>query len=410
MIVHSCRGCGEALEHVFVDLGPQPLANSYVPGDDPWRAETVIPLRVMVCRQCLLVQLPELATAEAIFSDYAYRSSWSSSWVEHARRYAERAIERLALDDQSLVLELASNDGYLLQWFVQAGVPVLGVEPAANIAAHAEERGVPTRVAFFGADLGRDLAFDGKLADLVVANNVMAHVPDLHDFVGGIAAVLASDGRASLEFPHVLRLIDEVQYDTIYHEHFSYLSLLALEPVLERHGLAVVDVEELPTHGGSLRVWLAHARAGRDVGGGVERVRAAEAEAGLDRLETYLGFGALVAARKRAILTELVGHVEAGRSITAYGAPAKGNTLLNHCGVGPDMVAFTVDRNPLKQGTLLPGSRIPVRPPEALDEARPDLVLLLPWNLEAELTEQLAHVRTWGGRFLLLSPEPRVVP
>jgi SAM-dependent methyltransferase len=401
-----CRGCGAALDAELVDLGMSPLANSYVPLDAANAMERFFPLHVLVCRQCLLVQLGELATPDEIFGDYAYFSSWSSSWLDHARRFVDLAIDRFALDEGSLVVELASNDGYLLRWLVERGIPVLGVEPAANVAQVARDAGIPTIAEFFGVRLAEELAAERK-ADLVVANNVLAHVPDLHDFVGGIATLLAEDGWVSLEFPHLLRLMADVQYDTIYHEHFSYFSLHALLPVLAAHGLHAVDVTELSTHGGSLRLLLAHeAAAPARRTGEVERVLAAEAAAGLTTLEGYLAFGDQVAASKRAALRTLLDLKDQGLSIAGYGAPAKGNTLLNYCGIGPDLVDFTVDANPVKQHTLLPGSHIPVLAPEALRERKPDIVWLLPWNLRDELEEQLAYVRDWGARFLVLQPEP----
>ncbi|MCU1488177.1 MAG: C-methyltransferase [Actinomycetia bacterium] len=404
----TCRGCGAELVDVFCDLGVSPLANSYVDVADARRMEPFYPLKVLVCRSCLLVQVEELATASDIFSEYAYFSSASTSWLDHARRFAGDAVGALGLGAGSLVVELASNDGYLLRWFVEAGIPVLGVEPAANVAAAAEAVGVPSRVAFFGEALGRALAADRR-ADLVVANNVLAHVPDLHDFVAGIAELLAPEGVASIEFPHLLRLMADVQYDTIYHEHFSYFSIHSLTPVLAAHGLVIADVVELPTHGGSLRLSVRHA-AVAGPSARVDEVLAAEQAAGLHELATYLAFGAQVDAAKRTTLRTLIELREQGLRIAGYGAPAKGNTLLNHCGIGTDFVSFTVDANPVKQGTLLPGSRIPVLAPDVLRDERPDVVWLLPWNLRDELLEQLAHIRDWGGRFLVLQPRPELLP
>lgn len=389
-----------------------PLANSYVPLDAARTMEPFYPLHVLVCEWCLLVQVEELATAESIFADYAYFSSWSSSWLEHARRFAENSVRRLDLSSSSFVVELASNDGYLLRWFVDLGVRVLGVEPAGNVAEAARAVGVPTEVAFFGAELGAALAARERRADLIIANNVLAHVPDLHDFVEGIARLLDDDGWVSIEFPHLLRLMRDVQYDTIYHEHFSYFSLLALLPAIERHGLVAVDVEHLPTHGGSLRLWLRRRGAAEreSVSARVEETIADERRYGLDDLATYLRFSDEVAAAKRRLLRALFALKEEGLRIAGYGAPAKGNTLLNHCGIGTDIMDFTVDANPAKQGTLLPGSRIPVRSPDALDVERPDVVWLLPWNLRDELTSQLAGIRSWGGRFFVAQPEPMLLP
>jgi SAM-dependent methyltransferase len=409
----ACRGCGAPLDAVFCDLRMTPLANSYVPLEARDSAEPFLPLRAMVCERCFLVQLPEIATPETIFSHYAYLSSVSTSWVEHARRFATRTIDRRSLDGDDLVVELASNDGYLLRWFADAGIPVLGIEPAANVAAVAEQNGVQTMVEFFGAQLAAGIAAT-KRASVIVANNVLAHVPDLHDFVEGIARLLASDGIASIEFPHLLRLMEQAQFDTIYHEHFSYFSLLALEPVLTAHGLTMVDVEALTTHGGSLRLTLAHvdARDGHDASGKarVDAVVAAERAAGLDSIDAYRSFGALVERRKRDILRFLFDRRDAGDRIVGYGAPAKGNTMLNYCGIGTDLIEFTVDANPLKQGTLLPGSRIPVLAPSAIDDAKPDIVVILPWNISDEIAAQLAGVAAWGGRLAVCQPEPRLLP
>jgi hypothetical protein len=335
-----------------------------------------------------------------------YLGGWSTGWVAHPRRYAEDAIDQFALGPDSLVVELASNDGYLLRWFVEHGVPVLGVEPAANVAAVAVERGVPTLTEFFGTEVGERLAREQR-ADLIVGNNVLAHVPDIHDFVGGIAALLHSDGRATLEFPHLLRLVAEVQFDTIYHEHFSYLSLHALRPIFAAHGLEPIDVEELETHGGSLRLHVGHSgTASPESAARVAEVEHAERAAGLDRLETYLTFGTVVEERKRAIWRFLLEQKEAGRTLAAYGAPAKGNTLLNYCGVGTDLLAFTVDANPEKQGTFLPGSRIPVLHPDEISARAPDIVVLLPWNLREELIQVLAPYIAAGGRLAVLHPQP----
>jgi SAM-dependent methyltransferase len=405
--VQKCRGCGADLVEVLLDLGASPLANSYISIEQIDLPELYIPLLVMVCGRCQLVQQHHNIDREAIFGDYAYQSSWSTSYVEHARTFADTAVERLDLTPASQVVEVASNDGYLLQWFVERGIPALGVEPAANIAALAEQRGIPTRVEFFGTSCGHRLRDEIGPADLIVANNVLAHVDDLHDFVGGVSELLAPTGRASVEFPHLMRLLDEVEFDTIYHEHVSYLSLLALEPVLAEHGLAVVDVEELAVHGGSLRIWVAHRNATTEWPS-VERVRGAEVAAGLADLSTYARFAPTVCHQKRRILSHLIDQLDRGRRVAAYGAPAKGNTLLNYCGIGPDMIEFTVDRNPDKQGTLLPGSRIPVRDPEVLTAERPDVVVVLPWNLVDEVVPVVAAGR-WGGETHVLRPGPAVV-
>ena len=405
-----CRFCGAPLSEVFVDLGASPLANSYLEPADLRRPEAFYPLCVYVCGACLLVQLPEAERPEAIFSDYAYFSSFSDSWLEHARTYAERMVGELALGSGSLVVEVASNDGYLLRWFRDRGVPVLGIEPAANVARTAEEAGIPSRVQFFGTETARQLAAEGLRADLLVGNNVLAHVPDLNDFVAGLKIALAPAGVLTMEFPHLLRLMAEDQFDTIYHEHYSYFSLAAVRRVFAHHGLALYHVEELPTHGGSLRIFARHAEdASRPVSLGVEELLALEAAAGLDRIETYRSFAERVQAVKRRLLRFLIEAKEEGKSVVGYGAPAKGNTLLNYCGVRSDLLDYTVDRSPHKQGRYLPGTRIPIYSPERFAETRPDYVLILPWNLKEEIVGQMAHVRGWGGRFVVAIPEARVL-
>jgi SAM-dependent methyltransferase len=394
------------LEHVFADLGSSPLANSYLRAEDLAKAEPFYPLTVYVCGDCFLVQLPESASPESIFSDYAYFSSTSESWVRHAQAYVESISERLSLGPESQVVEIASNDGYLLQWFVERGVPVLGVEPAANVAADAVERGIPTRVAFFGSATANELLAEGLAADLLLGNNVLAHVPDLNDFVAGVATLLKPGGTATFEFPHLLQLIEHTEFDTIYHEHFSYFSLLAVAPVFERHGLGVVDVEELPTHGGSLRLYVRH--EGRP-GKRVEELLARERAAGLEGLERYARFEQQVRAVKRDLLELLIGARRDGAQIAGYGAAAKGNTLLNYCGIRADLLDYVVDRSPHKQGLFLPGTRLPIHPPERIAESRPDLVLILPWNLRDEIVRQMAHVRDWGGRFVVPVPTATVL-
>ncbi len=394
---------------MFVDLGMSPISNAYLTTGELHQMEPFYPLRPLVCEECLLVQLEEFETPRQIFgNDYAYFSSFSTSWLEHAERYAELAIERFGLDDRSQVIELASNDGYLLQFFAQRKIPVLGVEPAANVAAAAEERGVPTVVEFFGAATAEALAERG-LADLLVANNVLAHVPDLNDFVAGMKVLLAPEGTITVEFPHLLRLLAENQFDTIYHEHFSYFSFLTACRAFERHGLRVFDVEELPTHGGSIRVFACHAESTRHE----ETSRTAELlqrerQERLDRLEPYLAFGERARQAKREILGFFVEQKNAGATIVGYGAPAKGNTMLNFCGVRSDFLEFTVDRNPHKQGRFLPGSHIPILAPEAIAEARPDFVYILPWNLKDEIIEQVSYIREWGGRFVTHTPTLRI--
>jgi SAM-dependent methyltransferase len=403
----DCRFCGAQLTDEFVDLGASPLANSYLTPQQASTGEPFYPLRAMVCRACLLVQLDAYESAAHIFSDYAYFSSYSTSWLEHARRYVEMAVERFGLGTGSQVVELASNDGYLLQYFGEHGVPVLGVEPAANVARVAIERGIPTEVAFFGADAARALAPD-RAADLLLGNNVLAHVPDLNDFVSGMRMLLKPGGVITMEFPHLMRLVEENQFDTIYHEHFSYFSFLTVRRVFEAHGLRIFDVEELPTHGGSLRIFGCHAAAAHAQTGAAASLAEREREAGYDAIGLYRTYAERVRASKHEFLEFLIALKRDGKRIAGYGAPAKGNTLLNFCGVRTDFIDFTVDRNPHKQGLMLPGTHIPILAPEALAERRPDVVLILPWNLCEEIVEQLAYIRDWGGQFAVRAPAPRL--
>jgi SAM-dependent methyltransferase len=406
--VSNCRLCGAPLEHVVADLGVSPVANDFVREEDLGKMEPFYPLCALVCGKCMLVQLEAFEPPEQIFSDdYAYFSSFSSGWLEHARQYTDATVERFGLDASSKVVEIASNDGYLLQYFVERGIPVLGVEPTANTAAAAIAKGIPTDVRFFGRETAADL-LAAHSADLLIANNVLAHVPDLNDFVAGLATLLAPEGVLTIEFPHLLRLLLEAQFDTIYHEHFSYFSLLTATRALERHGLAIFDVEELPTHGGSLRIYAGHVP--REAGERVVELRERERAAGLEEVATYLAFADRVRREKREIVRFFIEQKEAGVSIAGYGAPAKGNTLLNYCGIGRDFIDYTVDLNPHKQGRYLPGTRIPVRNPDEIRLTRPDLVFILPWNLRDEVIEQLAFVRDWGGRFAARSPEIRIFP
>jgi SAM-dependent methyltransferase len=405
----ACRLCGEPLERTFVDLGASPLANSYLTQAQLLDGEVFYPLCVYVCERCLLVQLPEAATPEEIFSDYAYFSSYSDSWVDHARGYVEMAIDRFELGAESHVIEIASNDGYLLQFFKAAGVPVLGVEPAANVAEVAREKGIPTEVVFFGAAEGSRLAASGAHADLALGNNVLAHVPDCHDLVEGLSRILKPSGVVTMEFPHLLRLIDERQFDTIYHEHFSYFSLYTVEQLFAAHELRLFDVEEIPTHGGSLRIFAAPVAAAREPSERLLGLRERERTAGLHVLEGYVGFDEEVREVKRDLLTFLIDARREGKTVAAYGAAAKGNTLLNYCGIRGDLVDYVVDRSPHKQGRFLPGTRIPIFGPEHVEETRPDLLLILPWNIREEIIEQMAHVRAWGGRFVVPIPEVRIV-
>ena len=391
----------------MADLGMSPLANSYVRADAASAPERYFPLRAMVCSECFLVQLEDVESPEAIFSDYAYFSSYSSSWLTHAAEYAAQMCASRELGENSLVVEVASNDGYLLRNFVARGVAVLGIEPAANVAAVATENGIDTRVDFFGRDLAEELA-SSRLADLIVANNVLAHVPDINDFVAGLAVLLSPDGLLTVEFPHLLELVRNVQYDTIYHEHYSYLSLMAVRRVFAAHGLDVVDVERLTTHGGSLRVHAVRSGSAA-TSPRVEELLAEEVAAGLGDVATYTRFDETVRADKRDSLDVLIAAKREGLSIACYGAPAKGNTFLNYCGIGRDFVDFTVDASPHKQGTLLPGSRIPVLDPSALRERRPHLVMILPWNLRDEIVAEHAYVREWGGRFVARTPSLQIL-
>jgi SAM-dependent methyltransferase len=408
--VSACRLCGVPLRAVFADLGASPLANSYLPPERLDAMEPFYPLRALVCGRCFLVQLEEFETPARIFSDYAYFSSYSSSWLEHSRRYAEQTIERLALGGHSRVVELASNDGYLLRFFHARGIPVLGIEPAANVAEAALAQGIPTLVEFFGRSIARSLA-ESSLADLLVGNNVLAHVPDLDDFVGGMKILLAPSGTVTMEFPHLMRLVEDGRWDTIYHEHFSYFSFSTASRAFAAHGLRLFDVEELPTHGGSLRVFGCHEEdAAKPETARAAALRGRERAAGYERLETYAGFGARVEADKRQILSFLIDLKNSGRRVVGYGAPAKGNTLLNYCGLGRDFLDYTVDLNPHKQGRFLPGSRIPIRPPDALREDRPDVVLILPWNLREEIASEHAYIHEWGGRFAACAPRLELLP
>lgn len=406
----SCQFCRAELTQSLVDLGPMALANSYLTPEQLEQGEKIYPLHVRVCGECRLAQVEPATDPFEIFGDYAYFSSYSSSWVEHARRFAGMARERWRLGSSSKVVEVASNDGYLLRHFVAMGIPVLGVEPAANIAAVAQELGVVTEVAFFGIDTARRLKAAGHMADLIVGNNVLAHVPDLNDFVGGLAILLKPDGVISLEFPHLLQLIENTQFDTIYHEHFSYLSLYATERVLARHGLRVFDVEELPTHGGSLRILATHAASrAHPEGPGLAKVRADEQAARFGEDAGYRGFEPRVLKIRDDLLAFLRQARAEGRQVVGYGAAAKGNTLLNYCGVDREMLAYVADLSPHKQDKLLPGSHIPVVAPEEIDRTRPDFVLILPWNISEEIVSSMDQVRSWGGRFVVAVPRLTVI-
>jgi SAM-dependent methyltransferase len=406
----QCRFCGAALVDTVVDLGMSPLCESFLSADQLDAMEPFYPLHVWVCNKCFLVQLSEYVRVEHIFTEYAYFSSFSSAWLKHAEDYVQSMTDRLSLGPKSFVIELASNDGYLLQYFVRRGVPCLGIEPAANVAKAARERGVETQVLFFNEATARELRAAGKMADLVLGNNVLAQVPDVNSFVAGVPLVLKPGGTVTFEFPHLMRLFEGNQFDTIYHEHFSYFSLLSAEAIFARHGLTVFDVEELWTHGGSLRLYARHqADESRPRTARLLELRAREKEAGYDRIETYTRFEQRVRETKRSILDVLIKAKREGKRIAGYGAPGKGNTLLNYCGIRTDFLDFTVDRNPYKHGRFLPGTHIPIFPPSHIDEVRPDYILILPWNLKDEIMGQLAHVRGWGARFIVPIPEATVV-
>lgn len=402
-----CRFCHSPLRRTFVDLGMSPLCESYVPIDRLDDMEPFFPLHVRVCDNCFLVQLPEYVSPQHIFVEYAYFSSYSDSWLEHARRYVNMITAELQLSEQSFVVEVGSNDGYLLQHFVTGGIPSLGIEPARNVADAALEKGVPTLVSFFGLEVARKLRAEGKAADLIVANNVLAQVPDVNDFVAGIGVLLGPRGVATLEFPHLLRLIEENQFDTIYHEHYSYFSFATAQRIFEAHDLKILDVEELPTHGGSLRMYVCHADdASRPVAPRVATLAEREHAAGLTSSETYSTFSRQVEEIKRELLAFLISAKRQAKHIAGYGAPGKGNTLLNYCGIRTDFLDYTVDRNPYKHGLTLPGTHIPIFHPDRIAETRPDYILILPWNLKNEIMNQLSYIRHWGGRFIV--PIPRL--
>jgi hypothetical protein len=402
----SCRFCGAGLQRTFVDLGMSPLCETYPASADRNRGEVYYPLHVRVCEKCWLVQLEEYESAEKIFSDYAYFSSYSDSWLKHCEKYCNAMKMRFGLDQKSFVVEVASNDGYLLQYFVRQDVPVLGIEPAANVAEVAIGKGVPTFVRFFGTQLAKELAEEGRTADLVLGNNVLAQVPDLNDFVEGLKILLKPEGVLTLEFPHLLRLIELNEFDTIYHEHFSYFSLLTTVKLMEAHGLRVFDVEELKSHGGSLRVYACRAESKtHKVEPDLKKVLADEARAQLDRTEGYRAFAAQVEETKFALVEFLLRAAREGKKVAGYGAPGKSATLLHYCGIGKDLIEYTVDRSPYKQGRFLPGNHIPICHPDRIAQTKPDYVVILPWNLKDEIMQQLQFIREWGGRFVVPIPK-----
>jgi SAM-dependent methyltransferase len=407
--IKACRFCGASLRQTFVDLGMSPLCETYPSLADLNHGEVYYPLHVYVCDQCFLVQLEQYQSPENIFSDYAYFSSYSDSWLKHAENYCDNMIRRFGLSRRSFVVEVASNDGYLLQYFVQRGVPVLGIEPAANVAKVAVEKKVPTLVRFFGTQLANEMAAEGRAADLVLGNNVLAQVPDLNDFVEGLKILLKPDGVLTLEFPHLLRLMERNEFDTIYHEHFSYFSLLTTLRILDAHGLRVFHVEELATHGGSLRVYACRvANQTHDVEPSVKELLSAEERAGLSAVDGYLSFGRQAKQTKLALLDFLLTAARQGKSVAGYGAPGKSATLLHYCGIGKDLIEYTVDRSPYKQGRFLPGNHIPIYHPDRIRETKPDYIVILPWNLKDEIMQQLQFIREWGGRFVVPIPEVAV--
>lgn len=405
-----CRFCGSALTRTFVDLGTSPLCQRHVTPANFNRAESVYPLHVFVCDQCWLVQLPQYVAASEIFdSEYAYFSSYSEAFLKHARDYVEMIAHRLSLGSDSRVVEVASNDGYLLQFFVQKRIPALGIEPTANTAAAAEKKGVSSIVKFFGRHTAREVRASHGAADLILANNVLAHVPDINDFVGGFKELLAPSGVVTVEFPPVHLLIKNNYFDTIYHEHFSYLSLSTVETIFARHGLRVFDVEEINTHGGSLRVYARHADdSSKPIDPRVSEMKKREADAGHGQLSYYQSFSEQVKETKRKLLEFLIGVKRAGKSVACYGAPGKGNTLLNYCGIRTDFIDYTVDRNPHKIGNFLPGTRIPIHHPDKVRETKPDYLLILIWNMREEVMKQMAHLREWGGRFVVPIPQVKI--
>jgi len=410
MTTENCRFCGAPLRHTFCDLGMSPLSNAYLKPAQLQQMEPFYPLHAYVCEQCYLVQLQEFESPANIFSDYAYFSSYSESWLKHAKAYTEYMIERFGFNSASQIVEIASNDGYLLQYFKDKNIPVLGVEPAQNVATVAQAAGIPTVTKFFGVKTATELANEGKTADLLLGNNVLAHVPDINDFVGGLKKLLKPHGVITMEFPHLLRLMDQNQFDTIYHEHFSYLSFSTVETVFAKHGLILFDVEELTTHGGSLRIFARHTEDdSKPLTERVENLRQLEKQTGLNDIKTYHNFAEKVRATKRNILDFLIQTKRAGKTIVGYGAPAKGNTLLNYCGIRDDFIDYTVDRSPHKQGLFLPGTHIAIHHPDKIKQTKPDYVLILPWNLKDEIIEQMTYIREWGGQFVVLIPEICVI-
>ena len=405
----NCRFCGTSLSHTFVDLGMSPLCESYLSSQQLNQMEPFYPLHVHVCDNCFLVQLESYVSPEHIFTEYAYFSSYADTWLQHAKAYTDLMVERFSLNEKSHVVEVASNDGYLLQYFVEKNIPCLGVEPAANVAKVAIDHGVPTLVEFFGVETARQLAAQGKQADLLLGNNVLAQVPDLNDFVAGMKILLKTQGVITVEFPHLMCLMAENQFDTIYHEHFSYFSFITAEKIFAAHGLTLFDVEELPTHGGSLRIYARHQEdTSKAISDRAMELRKREEEAGFTDMQCYTNFAEQVKETKRKLLEFLIKAKREGKTVVGYGAPGKGNTLLNYCGIRTDFLDYTVDRNPYKQGKFLPGTHIPIYHPDKIAQTKPDYVLILPWNFKDEIMNQMASIRDWGGQFVVPIPEVRL--
>lgn len=405
-----CRFCGKKLTQLFISLGLSPLSNSYLSKEQLNKREPFYQLDPYVCDSCFLVQLEEFETPEHIFSDYAYFSSYSDTWLKNVKAYVEKMIKIFKINRNSFVVEIASNDGYLLQYFMEKQIPVLGIEPAKNVAEVALKKGIPTEIVFFGTETAKRLSGGGRLADLLLGNNVLAHVPDLNDFVEGLKIMLKPKGIITMEFPHLVRLVEDILFDTIYHEHLSYFSFLTVEKVFVLHGLTIFDVEKIPTHGGSLRIYAKHAEdASKQISDNIFKLRTEEKIGGYDTPAPYLGFGEKVIARKVEILDFLIDAKKTKRKVVGYGAPAKGNTLLNYCGIKSDFISYTVDKSPYKQGKYLPGSRIPIESPEKIRITKPDFVFILPWNIKDEIMEQMSFIRAWGGRFVIPIPKLEVV-
>ncbi len=410
MSVAECRFCGNPLKNTFVDLGVSPLANSYLKAEQLHQMEPFYPLHAYVCDNCYLVQLSEVQSPDHIFSEYAYFSSYSETWLKHAKAYTDLMVERFKFNSSSQVVEIASNDGYLLQYFKEKGIPVLGVEPAENVAKVAQEAGIPSIVKFFGTRTAEELAEEGNKADLLLGNNVLAHVPALNDFVKGMKILLKSGGVITMEFPHLMKLMEENQFDTIYHEHFSYFSFIAAEKIFAKHGLTLFDVEEIPTHGGSLRIYACHSEdSSKPIADRVKELINREIEAGFTNLDCYLSFGKKVKKTKRDILNFIIKAKKEGKSISGYGAAAKGNTLLNYCGIRTDFIDYVVDKSPHKQDCYLPGTHIPICGPDKIKKTKPDYLLIIPWNLKEEIMEQMSFIREWGGQFVVFVPEIKVL-